>query len=160
MSKKKKRKSGKGSRGRPPIWTDPIDLKKLVFDYFHKKDVKPTLAGLALALKIDRQTLYNYGKKDEFFDIIKNARDRVAEVYEERLVYGSQPTGVIFALKNMGWADRRDYQHEVKDMRANVTGFDLKNPSEKEKPKKKRKYTKRKKPSKNDKASKPNKKTV
>lgn len=107
LKKKVKKTSKKNKVGRPPIWKDPIDLKELVFDYF-KDNERPTLAGLARSLRIDRQTLYNYEKKDEFFDIVKDARERVEETYEDRLVYGNKPTGVIFALKNMGWADRRE----------------------------------------------------
>jgi len=105
----------KNPEGRPPIWTDPLELKQLVFDYFTtgKGKDRPTLAGLALALKIDRKTLYNYEKKDEFFYIIKEARERVETIYEDRLVYESQPTGVIFALKNMGWADNQNIDHRT-----------------------------------------------
>jgi hypothetical protein len=95
----------KKKEGRPPIWTSPEVLKKLVDNYF-ENEKKPTLAGLALALDISRSTLYNYGEKDEFLDIIKKARERVEKHYEDLLIYNGTPTGVIFALKNMGWADR------------------------------------------------------
>jgi hypothetical protein len=94
--------------GRPPIWTDPIELKELISDYFisEKGRKKPTLSGLALAIGIDRRTLYNYQQKDEFFPTIKKARDRIEENYEENLLYGERTTGFIFALKNMGWSDK------------------------------------------------------
>ena len=99
----------KKKEGRPPTWTDPIELKQLILDYFdsEKGRKKPTLSGLARAMGIDRRTLYNYQQKDEFFPTIKKARDRIEENYEENLLYGERPpTGFIFALKNMGWADR------------------------------------------------------
>ena len=51
--------------GRPPIWTDPKDLQKLVDEYFDNNK-RVTLAGLAVHLGIDRQTLYNYAEKDGF----------------------------------------------------------------------------------------------
>ena len=95
----------KKKEGRPPIWTDPIELKQLVFDYFNKEK-EITLAGLAKYLGIARSTLYEYEEKDQFSDIIKKARQTVEEVYEKRLIYSDKPTGVIFALKNMGWADQ------------------------------------------------------
>lgn len=94
---------------RPLIFETPEDLSEAIKEYFETND-RPTLAGLAYALNIDRQTLYNYGKRDEFFDIIKRARDKVASVYEERLVYENSPTGVIFALKNMGWQDKKEVE--------------------------------------------------
>lgn len=86
------------------------ELQLAVDGYFSETE-KPTLAGLAYALGINRQTLYNYEQKDEFLDIIKKAREKVESTYEERLVYGSQPTGVIFALKNMSWKDKTETEH-------------------------------------------------
>ena len=91
--------------GRPMIWKDPIELSNLIADYFNTIS-KPTLSGLAVFLEIDRQTLYNYKDRDEFFDIIKKATAKVESIYEERAIYENNPTGVIFALKNMGWTDR------------------------------------------------------
>jgi hypothetical protein len=92
--------------GRPLIFETPDDLKTAVDLYFASADKRITLAGLALALDIDRQTLYNYAERDEFFDIIKKARERVEAAYEDRLIYENNPTGVIFALKNMNWQDK------------------------------------------------------
>lgn len=91
--------------GRPLIWDSPEKLQEMVDKYFESTD-RWTLSGLAVFLGIDRQTLYNYKDRDQFFDIIKNARDRVESIYEERAIYEANPTGVIFALKNMGWTDR------------------------------------------------------
>lgn len=91
--------------GRPKIWSDPIDLSNLISDYFNQT-ARPTLSGLAVFLEVDRQTLYNYKERDEFFDIIKRAAAKVESIYEERAIYENNPTGVIFALKNMGWSDR------------------------------------------------------
>jgi len=105
MEKKNGKAPKKNKVGRPPIWKDPIELKQLVFDYFNEEK-KPTLAGLACFLGISRSTLYNYENKDKFLDIIKKARQKVESIYEERLIYSSSPTGVIFALKNMGWTDK------------------------------------------------------
>jgi hypothetical protein len=99
--------------GRPMIWKDPIELSNLVSDYFNQTD-RPTLSGLALFLEIDRQTLYNYKDRDQFFDIIKRATSKVEAVYEERAIYENNPTGVIFALKNMGWTDRVANDHTTK----------------------------------------------
>ncbi len=107
----------KHAGGRPPLWTDPMKLKDLVYQYFTGpgKD-KPTLSGLALHLGMSRSSLYNYDQKDQFLDIIKEARQRVEMAYETRLIYDTQPTGVIFALKNMGWQDnsKQEIDHTTK----------------------------------------------
>lgn len=97
----------KHAGGRPLLFDHPGKLQAEIETYF-ASTLRPTLAGLAYALGIDRQTLYNYEKRQEFFDIIKKARDRVEVTYEERLIYDTQPTGVIFALKNMGWKDKTE----------------------------------------------------
>ena len=105
--------------GRPPIWKDPIELDKLVDEYFLSTQ-RPTLSGLAVYLGIDRQTLYNYKEKDEFFDIIKKATAKVESIYEERAIYENNPTGVIFALKNMGWTDRIANDHTTGGEKINI----------------------------------------
>jgi hypothetical protein len=99
--------------GRPMIWKDAFELAQLVEQYFSSTD-RPTLSGLAVYLEIDRQTLYNYKERDEFFDIIKRATSRVESIYEERAIYENNPTGVIFALKNMGWSDKVESKQDVK----------------------------------------------
>ena len=95
------------------IWKDPKELADLVSQYFNSTE-RPTLSGLALYLNIDRQTLYNYKERDEFFDIIKKATARVESIYEERAIYENNPTGVIFALKNMGWSDKVENKTDMK----------------------------------------------
>lgn len=98
----------KNKGGRPSTWTDPKVVEKLIDEYF-KHAKKPTLSGLAVTLDISRSTLYEYEKKDQFSDIIKKARNRIIEIYEELLIHRDQnPTGVIFALKNMGWSDKQE----------------------------------------------------
>lgn len=97
--------------GRPIKFESAQALQTAVNQYLSHDRI--TLAGLALYLGIDRQTLYNYAERDEFFDIIKKAREAVEAKYEERLIYESQPTGVIFALKNMGWKDKKEIGGEM-----------------------------------------------
>lgn len=94
--------------GRPTNYQNPEELQRLVDDYFDTEN-QPTLAGLAVHLGLSRKTLYNYAERDEFLHIIKKAREKVEALYEKRAIYGDkQVTGVIFALKNMGWSDRQD----------------------------------------------------
>jgi hypothetical protein len=99
--------------GRPMIWKSPEELQKLVDDYFQSTE-RCTLSGLAVHIGICRKTLYNYESKDDFLHIIKKARDKVESIYEERAIYENNPTGVIFALKNMGWSDKLSTDHTTK----------------------------------------------
>jgi len=98
--------------GRPLLFKTPEDLDAAVQKYINEAE-QPTLAGLAYALGIDRQTLYNYKERPDFFDIIKKATDWVSQIYEQRLIYNQNPTGVIFALKNMGWKDQSEIKHDI-----------------------------------------------
>lgn len=119
----------KHAGGRPPIFADPEALKAKVDDYFvwvqGEKEIiinqkgEPeekwkrfpkhvTITGLALHLGFEsRQSIYDYEEKGEFSYIIKNARLRVEENYEQNL-HGNNCTGSIFALKNMGWKDKTE----------------------------------------------------
>lgn len=132
--------------GRPRIFDNPEDLAAKIQDYFFYDEVeerqtgigtvsiptgkklpnrRPTLAGLAYALGIDRQTLYNYAERDEFFDIIKKARCYVEMIYEERLVWDGQ-ISVIFPLKNMGWKDKTETELSGNLDLKQITGMELK----------------------------------
>ena len=102
--------------GRPLKFTSKEQLQTEV-DLYFAQESKPTLAGLALSLGINRQTLYNYAEKDEFLDIIKKARERVEAAYEGRLIYENNPTGVIFALKNMGWKDKTEIDQRIEQVK-------------------------------------------
>lgn len=111
--------------GRPPLFDNLEDLETSINEYFNHKDhewivtevgsfqKQPiTITGLALYLGFEsRQSFYDYEKHEEFSYIIKKARLRVESEYEAKLSRNN-PTGSIFALKNMGWADRTEIKHE------------------------------------------------
>lgn len=95
---------------KPLRFATPEDLKKEIDAYFDKceKENRPmTYAGLAYALDIDRQTLYNYAKRDAYFDTIKRARDRVQAYVEEQIITRGN-AGTIFYAKNYGYNDRQE----------------------------------------------------
>ena len=85
------------------------ELEEKINKYFNECDKlkKPyTLGGLALYLDIDRKTLLNYSKNEEYFHTIKKAKQRVECQLEESLYRLGNNTGVIFNLKNnFGWKD-------------------------------------------------------
>ena len=93
---------------RPLKFKTPKELKSKIDAYFaqfdNPADKRITITGLALALGTSRETLCNYEKKDEFFDTIKEAKNRVALSYELTLRERGN-AGDIFGLKNMGWKD-------------------------------------------------------
>ena len=122
--------------GRPLLFKTAEELQDKIDEYFDfcdnriqqvyskKQDavieiINPepyTIAGLAYAVGIDRKTLWNYSKKDEFFHTIKRARDKVQTDVERRLME-SNPTGAIFNLKN-----NFDYKDKIETEVSNPDG--------------------------------------
>ena len=75
-----------------------------------------TMHGLARALDVDRKTLLNYKKRDDYFPSIQRALDRCAE-YAEGHLYGPFANGAKFALINnyngkyQDWSDKQAIDH-------------------------------------------------
>jgi len=68
----------------------------------------PTIAGLALFLGFDSIQAFNeYEEQGRFANSLKRGRLRVESVYEKKLHLQSS-AGAIFALKNMGWDNKKD----------------------------------------------------
>jgi hypothetical protein len=98
----------KHAGGRPPKFETPEQLKQACDEYIANNSPLLTITGLAMYLGFcDRQSLYDYEKRDEFSCIIKEARLAVENSYELSLRTVSV-TGAIFALKNMGWKDKTE----------------------------------------------------
>lgn len=123
--------------GRPPKFKTPEELEEMIDQYFEECPDKvkkyssegsafeiecPTLTGLAIYLGFcSRQSMYDYEKREHFSYAIKRARVFVERVYENLLQAG-QPTGAIFALKNMGWRDKQEVETsgQITNMNINV----------------------------------------
>ena len=58
----------------------------------------------------DRQTIYNYSEKDEFFDTLKEFRQFIMMNYEE-LAIEKGNGGIVFLLKNYGYTDKQEVEH-------------------------------------------------
>ena len=101
-------------RGRPRKIEKPEDMDRLVDEYQEKcrlDELPVTLTGLIRHLGLSsRQSLDEYANYEGFSDSVKKAKLVVEQAYEDRL-HGNSPTGAIFALKNMGWSDRREHEH-------------------------------------------------
>ena len=97
--------------GRPKIFKSVEEVEEKInayFKYCEDKDKPYTMSGLAYYLDVDRKTLLNYSKEEEFFHAIKKARDRVQMQLEENaLLNKGNPTFTIFNLKNnFDWKDK------------------------------------------------------
>lgn len=66
-----------------------------------------TLAGLALYLGFNSKHEFDtYERTGKFANLVKQARLRVEAAYEKKLY--QQSSGIIFALKSMGWNEKSD----------------------------------------------------
>jgi len=116
--------------GRPMKYNTREDLEKAIDNYFDKCKLNkktiitkdgildvispkvPTIAGLAYAIGVDRQTVYNYEKNQEYFDIIKRARDYILAEIESAAINDDVNNGpVIFVMKNYGYSDKQEIEH-------------------------------------------------
>ena len=96
--------------GRPAKYDTPEELQAACDEYIATNPGRMTITGLAMWLGFcDRQSLYDYEKREEFSCIIKSARLAVENDYELSLRSNSC-TGAIFALKNMGWRDKTEVE--------------------------------------------------
>lgn len=104
--------------GRPPKFKSAKDIEDKANAFFAECDAKDepyTITGLALALDTTRETLCDYGKKDEFSDAIKRAKMTVHAQVEKRLLSGAAAAGAIFYLKNnAGWDETHNHNHNGK----------------------------------------------
>lgn len=115
--------------GRPLAFNSVEELQEKIDEYFESDDAHtvytnesgttrvptPTMSGLALYLDVDRKTLVNYSRKEEYFHTVKKARARVEQFLEKKL-YGNNVTGTIFSLKNnFDWADKQQLDHQSSD---------------------------------------------
>jgi hypothetical protein len=99
--------------GRPPIWDDPEKFEEAVDEYFTDPDINHTWTGLAIHLGFEsRQSLEDYKKKPGFSYPIKKALLKIEEKYENGL-FGKNPAGSIFALKNFGWRDKQEIEQTI-----------------------------------------------
>jgi len=96
--------------GRPATWEDPEAFEKAVDEFFEDKERIHTWTGLAIHLGFEsRQSLEDYKKKPGFSYPIKKALLKIEETYEREL-FGRNPAGSIFALKNFGWKDKQEVE--------------------------------------------------
>lgn len=97
--------------GRPLKFESAEQMQELIDDYFEECDLKSeiyTITGLAMALDTDRATLVRYSAKDEFYNTIKKAKQKVEQQMVSRALKGEYNSAVsIFLMKNnFGYTDK------------------------------------------------------
>lgn len=103
-----------GEVGRPRAFKSVEEVEEKIeayFNYCEEKERPYTMSGLAYYLGIDRRTLLNYSKNEDYFPLIKKARDKVQMQLEECLYRLGNNSGVIFNLKNnFDWKDKMEVE--------------------------------------------------
>lgn len=91
------------------------------FDHCQADDMKPTVSGMALALGVDRKTVYNWARGesrgDSHFHIVKKAMDMLESLWEDYMQNGKiNPVSGIFLGKNhFGYQDKQEIVVEPKN---------------------------------------------
>lgn len=118
-----------GEVGRPRAFKSVEEVEEKInayFNYCEEKEKPYTMSGLAYYLEIDRKTLLNYSKNEEYFHTIKKARDKVQMQLEENALSNkANPTFTIFNLKNnFDWKDKIEHSSsEVENINKNVSNI-------------------------------------
>jgi len=109
--------------GRPRKYKTPEELQAKIDEYFEtSKKFAVGKLGYFLGFE-DRQSLKDYiDRKDEFSCIVRKAKYFIEGEYE-LLLQENNVTGIIFALKNMGWKDKQDI-HQVIEERLDLIELD------------------------------------
>jgi len=123
------------------MFETPEELQKRVTEYFdsflpgqsrecQRFETHPTITGLCLFLGFEsRQSFYDYEKREGFSYTIKRSRLTVENFYEH-LLTDKNPAGPIFALKNMGWADKQEIDHTTQGEKMVFGGVQIIKPDE------------------------------
>lgn len=92
----------------------PKAMERRLDAYFANTPIEQwTVTGLCLALKINKDTFYEYAKREGYSEVIDWARLQVEHSYELSMrKYGRSAD--IFAMKNFGWKDKIETENELK----------------------------------------------
>lgn len=98
---------------KPRKWNSQEELINLINDYLENTNFEEySITWLALKLWTSRQLLIDYENRDEFKDIIKEAKLIVEHSYEMSLRKNWR-TWDIFALKNFNWKDKTEVDQNI-----------------------------------------------
>ena len=108
---------GVGQCGPPPTYSSVDEIQPIINQYFDIPANMPfRVSVLCTSLKMTRETLCEYEKKDVFSDIIKEAKLNIEDDLVFRGLTGeSQSTFSIFILKNsFGYKDKSEVEATVR----------------------------------------------
>lgn len=107
--------------GRPPKYTDPKEMERVMIEYFettknNSGKYQPTIEGLTLHLGFStRKSLFDYCEKsDDFLNVVNKGKQFIKMCYEKNL-YSFTWAGAQFALRNLGKEDWKDEITEHQD---------------------------------------------
>jgi hypothetical protein len=103
----------------PPInKKDPEQVRSRIYEYFTlctENDVKPTVKGFLNALKMPRQTLWEWKQGNHRADthqaIILEAYDMLEALWEDYMMNGkiNPVSGIFLGKNNFGYQDKQEY---------------------------------------------------
>lgn len=97
--------------------SDPVQVELRIRQYFEQcvgNDMKPTVSGMALALGVDRKTLYDWSRGNyrdvTHSPIVKKAMNVLDALWEDYMMNGKiNPVSGIFLGKNhFGYTDKQE----------------------------------------------------
>ena len=96
------------SRGRPPKFND--EMLSQANQYLTDYDVIPSIAGLAVYLKIARETVYDWSRKyPEFSDIVTLLLSKQEQVLIQKGLIGDFNASITkVILTKHGYSDKQD----------------------------------------------------
>ena len=100
--------------GRPPKFTMKQIRELMVeFTQYIETEIIPTVAGFAADHKLGKNYFYD---RAEFSELIKRCHSKREAGLERGAISGEiNPTVAIFALKQLGWRDKFDYNVTVRE---------------------------------------------
>ena len=107
-------------------YKNPVVLAEMVNGYLDEceaLEVPLTIAGLCLSIGRTKKDLMNSSVDTEMGDVLVQARMLVEQELETRLYTESRTAGVIFALKNLGWSDKKELDLGASD--GNVAKYSI-----------------------------------
>lgn len=103
----------------PPVdISDPVQVEQRINDYMvlcTQNDMKPTVKGFCNALRITRQTLFDWRhgnfRAGTHQDVILRAYDLLEELWENYMQNGkiNPVSGIFLGKNNFGYADKQEY---------------------------------------------------
>tara|TARA_Y100001973_G_C5202120_1_gene338674 strand:+ start:1242 stop:1652 length:411 start_codon:yes stop_codon:yes gene_type:complete len=105
-------------RGRKKMLT-PEELSGKAEEYISSctEESRPTRVGLFRFMGFKtKQSFFDYMKDPEYKDVLEEALFLIEGQYEQQLANGRGDGGLVFALKQYGWADKQEVLNKNVDV--------------------------------------------